>query len=163
MTLRTELPMRSPGRLSLLLALLALLAGCFGIPTERPRVNIANVTLKEVKLLEQIYDMELRIQNPNDTELIINGLAFELLVNDKTFATGMTSKSLTVPPFSSSLVTVETISPLSSIIRQIVGVQKSGLAKISYRLKGAVYIGSASLKLGFDEQGEIELPVPKAP
>ncbi len=155
--------MRSPSRLFALLALLALLAGCFGIPTERPRINVANVKLKEVKLLEQIYDMELRIQNPNDSELVINGLAFDLIVNDKTFATGMTNQSLTIPPFSSGLVTVETISPLSSIIRQIVGAQQSGLAKISYRLKGAVYVGSASVKLGFDEQGEIELPVPKTP
>ena len=155
--------MRCPVRFLGLLATLVLLAGCFGIPTERPRVNIANVTLKEVKLLEQIYDMELRIQNPNDSELVINGLAFDLLVNDKTFATGMTNKSLTIPPFASSLITVETISPLSSIIRQIIGVQKSGLAKISYRLKGAVYVGSASMKLGFDEQGEIELPGPKTP
>jgi LEA14-like dessication related protein len=155
--------MRSPSRLSALLALLALLAGCLGIPLERPRINVANVKLKEVKLLEQIYDMELRIQNPNDSELVINGLAFDLIVNDKTFATGMTNQSLTIPPFSSGLVTVETISPLSSIIRQIIGVQKSGLAKISYRLKGAVYIGTASVKLGFDEQGEIDLPVPKTP
>ena len=155
--------MRCPARILGLLVVLALLAGCAGFPTERPRVNIANVTLKEVKLLEQIYDMELRIQNPNDSELVISGVTFDLLVNDKTFATGMTNRSLTIPPFSSGLVTVETISPLSSIIRQIISVQKSGLAKLSYRLKGAVYVGSLSLKLGFDEQGEIELPVPKAP
>ncbi len=155
--------MRFPSRLLALFALLAFLAGCFGIPTERPRVNIANVTLKEVKLLEQIYDIELRIQNPNDTELVINGLAFDLIVNDKNFATGMTNKSLTIAPFSSALVPVETISPLSSIIRQIIGAQKSGLTKLSYRLKGAVYVGSASLKLGFDEQGELDLPTAKTP
>lgn len=155
--------MRSPSRLLALLALPALLAGCLGIPTERPRVSIANVTLKEVKLLEQTYDMELRIQNPNDSELVINGLAFDLFVNNKTFASGLSNKSLTIPPFSTGLVTVEAISPLSGILRQILAAQESGLAKISYRLKGAVYIGTASLKLGFDEQGEFGLPAPKTP
>jgi LEA14-like dessication related protein len=137
------------------------LAGCLGLPAERPRINIANVAVKEVKLLEQIYDMELRIQNPNDTELEITGLAFDLLINDQTFATGMSGQSLTIPRFSSGLLTVETVSPLSGILRQIIAVQKSGLSKVSYRLKGAVYLGPGGLRLGFDEQGEFELPVPE--
>jgi hypothetical protein len=41
---------------------------------ERPRINIANVIPRDIKLFEQVFDLELRIQNPNDTPLEINGL-----------------------------------------------------------------------------------------
>jgi LEA14-like dessication related protein len=144
-------------------ALALLLAGCAGIPLERPRVNIANVTVKEVKLLEQLYDLELRILNPNDSDLIINGLAFDILINDKNFASGTSGRSLTIPRFSTGLMTVEAVSPLASILRQLSAAQKTGLARVTYRLRGAVYVGSPSLRLGFDEQGELELPIPKNP
>ena len=53
---------------------------------ERPRINIANIVPREIKLFEQVFDLELRIQNPNDTPLAVNGLAFELELNDKRFA-----------------------------------------------------------------------------
>jgi len=36
---------------------------------ERPRINIANVIPRDIKLFEQVFDLELRIQNPNDTPL----------------------------------------------------------------------------------------------
>jgi len=144
-------------------ALALLLTACVGIPLERPRVNIANVTLKEVKLLEQLYDLELRILNPNDSDLVINGLAFDILINDKNFATGTSGQSLTIPRFGTGLLTVEAVSPLASILRQFSGAQKAGLSRITYRLRGAVYVGSPSVRLGFDEQGELELPFPKTP
>ena len=68
--------------------------GCSGLfqTLERPRINIANITAQDVKLFEQVFDLELRVQNPNDLSLEINGLAFELEVNGKRFATGVSSR-----------------------------------------------------------------------
>jgi hypothetical protein len=63
---------------------------------ERPRINIANIVPREIKLFEQVFDLELRIQNPNDTPLAVNGLAFELELNDKRFATGVSNQSLVI-------------------------------------------------------------------
>lgn len=145
-----------------LLAILALLSGCAAF-LERPRVNIANVALKEVKLFEQIYLVELRVQNPNDSPLTIGGVTFDLDVNDRSFARGMSGASVTIDRFSSGLIALEAVSPLTSLLRQIAGAQKDGLARVRYRLRGALYLGELNLKLPFDESGEIELPVAKTP
>jgi LEA14-like dessication related protein len=68
-----------------------LLAGCAHLlgTADNPRVNIASLTPKDMKLFEQVFFMELRVMNPGDKELIINGLAFNLEVNGQTFARGV--------------------------------------------------------------------------
>ena len=53
--------------------------------------------------------MRLRIQNPNDKELSINGLRFDIEINDKDFGNGMSGQQVTVPRFSSEVVSVEVI------------------------------------------------------
>lgn len=149
-------------RLLGLLLLPLLLAGCAAL-LERPRVSIANVTLKEVKLFEQLYTLELRIQNPNDTALTITGLTFNLEVNDKAFATGLTSAGVTIERLGTGLLAVEAVSPLTSLLRQIQAAQQGGLSRLRYRLRGALYVTELGVKLPFDEQGEIELPTVKTP
>ncbi|MBP1742842.1 MAG: uncharacterized protein H6Q48_5135, partial [Deltaproteobacteria bacterium] len=66
-----------------LIALVLLLLGCAALyqSMERPRINIANIMPRDIKVFEQVFDLELRIQNPNNTPLEVNGLAFELELN----------------------------------------------------------------------------------
>ncbi|MFA5027363.1 MAG: LEA type 2 family protein [Candidatus Methylomirabilota bacterium] len=154
--------MRSPTRCLGLLAILALLAGCAAF-LERPRVNIANVTLKEVRLFEQIYALELRVQNPNDSSLVIQAVTFDLEVNDRSFARGLSNQAVTIERFGTGLISLEAVSPLTSLLRQIAGAQKDGLSKVRYRLRGAIHLGDLGFKLPFDESGEIALPASKTP
>jgi hypothetical protein len=60
-----------------------LLAGCAHLlgTADNPRVNIASLTPKDMKLFEQVFLMDLRVMNPGNKELVINGLAFNLEVN----------------------------------------------------------------------------------
>ena len=48
-----------------LLTAFAGFAGCSGLfqTLERPRVNIANIAAQDVKLFEQVFDLELRVQD----------------------------------------------------------------------------------------------------
>jgi len=140
------------------------LAGCtwMGTSMERPRITIANVTPGEIKLFEQLFDLELRIQNPNDSPLAINGLNFELEINEKPFASGVSDQNVTVGRFSSDIIRVKAITNLWSILRQVADVQKTGIPRVAYRIKGAIYAGSPSIKLRFDDGGEIKIPVEPA-
>ena len=130
-----------------------------GTRMERPRINIANVTPMEIKLFEQLFDLELRIQNPNDSALAINGLSFELEINDKSFASGLSDQTITVGRFNSEIIHVKAITSLWSFLRQIAEVQKTGIPRVAYRIKGAIYAGPSSIKLRFDDAGEIQIPV----
>ena len=129
---------------------------------ERPRINIANITPKEIKLFEQVFDLELRIQNPNESALSINGLAFELEINDSRFATGVSSENVTVDRFGSAVIHVQAVTSLWGVLQQIAHFQQTGTPLVTYRIKGAVYSGSPSVKLRFDDSGEFKIPVEPA-
>jgi LEA14-like dessication related protein len=134
------------------------LAGCTGLflNAERPRVNIANIEPKDMKLLEQVFTMDLRIQNPGESAIHIRGLTFELEINDRPFATGVSDRQLIIEPFTSQVVQVEAVTTLASLLRQVSRVQKSVDAqKLEYRLKGTIHTGEAFGRISFDETGEI--------
>jgi len=136
-------------------------AGCtwMGTSMERPRINIANVTPTEIKLFEQLFDLELRIQNPNDSPLVINGLSFELEINEKPFASGLSDQNVTIGRFNSEIVHVKAITSLWSFLRQVAELQRTGMPRVSYRIRGAIYAGPSGIKLRFDDAGEIQIPV----
>jgi LEA14-like dessication related protein len=144
-----------------LIALILLLSGCAALyqSMERPRINIANVMPRDIKLFEQVFDLELRIQNPNDTPLEVNGLAFELELNDKRFATGVSNQSLVIDRLSSDVIHVEAITTLVGFVRQVAEYQQTQNPRLTYRIKGSIYSGSAGTKLHFDDSGEIKIPI----
>jgi len=158
----TTLPTgRSP--LQLLLPLAALLVtACATMPrdVEAPKIGIANIAPKDVGVFEQRFDVQLRIQNPNDRDLGIAGLRFDIELNDQAFASGMTGQHVTVPRLGSEVLNVEVITGLGSFLRQFQELNKSGSDKLRYRLKGTALVESPdSVKLPFDEHGEIDFTV----
>ena len=136
------------------------LTACATVPSdiEPPKISIVNIAPKDVAVFEQQFDVQLRIQNPNNQELEINGLRFDLELNDKEFGNGMSGQQVKVPRFGSEVVNVEVITSLSSFLRQFQDLNKSGVGKLRYRLKGTAFVLSpSSFKLPFDEKGEVDL------
>jgi LEA14-like dessication related protein len=136
-----------------------LLAGCASLfwVGEKPHVDIVNVVPKEMRLLEQTFLLELRIQNPTETDLDINGLSFELEINGQPFARGVSNKSLKVERLSTKVVEVEAYTGLTSILRQLSEVKKGSYASgFKYRIKGSLHSGAPSFRIPFDEAGEFK-------
>jgi len=124
---------------------------------EPPKITIANIALKDVAVFEQRFDVQLRIQIPNDQELGINGLKCDIEINDKEFGNGMSGRKVTVPRFGSEVVNVEVITGLGSFLSQVQGLNKSGVGTLRYGLKGTAFVESPSrFKLPFDERGEVD-------
>ena len=142
-------------RLCSAVAVTALLAGCAGLLAERPRVNIASITPKEMKLLEQVFTMDLRIQNTGESEIAVNGIVFDLEINDRPFATGVSNQNLVIKPFSSQVVQAEAVTTLPNLLRQVAGAPKSDELKLTYRLRGTIHTGGALGRIHFDDKGEI--------
>jgi hypothetical protein len=80
-------------------ALGLLLAACAGWPegAQSPTVTLTDIRPLEFGLLEQRYLIRLRIQNPNAFDLPINGLSYQLEINDQPFARGVSNRLLNVP------------------------------------------------------------------
>lgn len=144
-----------------LIVFIPALLGCTTLQQslERPRINIANIMPRDIKLFEQVFDLDLRIQNPNNVPLEVNGLAFDLELNDKRFATGVSKESLVIERLSSDVIRVEAITTLVGFLRQVAEYQQTQNPRLTYRIKGSIYLGSPSIKLPFEDSGEINIPI----
>lgn len=139
--------------------LVVLISGCASLfwMGEKPHVDIVNVTPKEMRLLEQTFLMELRIQNPTETDLDITGMSFELEINGQPFARGVSNQSLKIERLSTKIVQVEAYTGLISILRQLSDAKKGSYASgFKYRLKGSIHTGAPSFRIPFDETGEFK-------
>jgi LEA14-like dessication related protein len=144
--------------LLLALAVFSFPAGCahfFG-RAESPRVNIANITPKDVKLFEQVFSLDLRVMNPADKELVIKGVVFDLEVNGQPFARGVSNQASTIGPFSSQVLPVEAVTTLASLLRQLVQAQREEFTGFTYRLSGFFQTDSSAFRIPFDETGEFK-------
>lgn len=136
-----------------------IMTACSGMPRdfETPKVSIANIAPKDMTLMEQRFDVQLRIQNPNNFDLGINGVRFDLALNGKEFGTGMSGAKVTVPRFSSEVIDGEVITGLGSILRQAQGFT-SGATKVQYSLKGKAFAESpGTFTIPFEDIGDIDL------
>jgi LEA14-like dessication related protein len=140
------------------LAAIFFLGGCAHLfwRAEAPRVNIANITPKDVKLFEQVFAMDLRVMNPTEKEIGIRGVVFDLEVNGQPFARGVSNQAITVGPFASQILQVEAVTTLASLLRQIIQVQKEEFTGFAYRLSGFFQTDSSSFRIPFDETGEFK-------
>jgi LEA14-like dessication related protein len=140
--------------------LVMLMTSCSTMPNdfEAPRVSITDLSPKEMAIFEQKFDVKLRIQNPNNTDLSINGLKFDIDLNEREFANGMSGQRVVVPRFGSEVVDVEVFSTLGSFLRQVQNFNSGVPQKVKYRLKGTAFVDSpGTFKAPFDENGEIDL------
>lgn len=140
----------------LLLALIAV-AGCasLGEYKERPRVSIAGVQVTEANLFEQRYRLQLRVQNPNAVDLPIGGLDYQVEINGKAFATGVSNSRVVVPRYGTALLDVEGTSTLGTLIKQLKDIDLLREQTAQYVIKGSVRLTDRDLILPFEQRGDV--------
>jgi len=140
----------------LMFCLLLGLAACSGLPLNAvaPKVSLAGVEVKSLSLFEQRFDAQLRVANPNDFDLTIEALEFELEVNGRPLATGLTRASALIPATSSALLRVDAIMQSKDLIQQLKTLSPDTLKDgVPYRVKGRITIDRSSSWLPFDHTG----------
>jgi LEA14-like dessication related protein len=139
-----------------LLAVVAL-AACAQIGEARsPQVHVVDIQLLPGGLLEQRFRVELRIGNPNDFDLPLDGLTFELDLNGRHFAEGFTNHSVTVPRLGEARVSVDASTTLFDMMEQVLILGE--LTEISYRIEGVVYLrGLSRRQVPYERGGRLRL------
>jgi LEA14-like dessication related protein len=140
----------------LMFFLLLGLAACSGLPLNAvaPKVSLAGVVIKSLGLFEQHFDVQLRVANPNDFDLTIEALEFELEVNGRPLANGLSRASTRIPAASSAVLGVDAIMQSNNLIRQIKTLPPETLKDgVPYRVKGRVKTDQSSDWLPFDHTG----------
>lgn len=150
------------GVATLLLALV--LGGCAGMLARDPvRMSVVGIEPLAGEGLEMRFDLKLRLQNPNETPLDYDGMAVELELNGKPFASGVSDRKGSVPRFGETLFSVPVTVSAFTAIRQALAVVKGGtLDDVPYVLRGKLGGGAFGV-MRFSEKGTLSLPDSDAP
>lgn len=134
------------------------LAACTGLPyhANPPRVTVADVDIKSLGIFEQRFDVGLRVSNPNDFDLTIEALEFELELNGRAFAKGLSRVSALIPATSGTVMRVDAVTQSRNLIQQIKTLPPDTLKEgVPYRISGRVKTDQSSSWIPFDQQGVV--------
>jgi len=139
----------------LVLFFTALLAAC-APRLQKPEISLAGIDLVGLGLLEQRFVLKLRIRNPNDVDLPVNALSFDVELNARHFARGVSDKPVIIPRQGETILEVKTVSRLGDVLKPLRDVQKNKRERIGYRVFGSVDLeGFGSFP--FDRSGDVPL------
>jgi LEA14-like dessication related protein len=142
-----------------LVAIAALvLAGCASLMRSDPlQVAVAGIEPLQGEGLELRMLVKLRVQNPNDAPLEYDGVYLKLDVLEKTFATGVSDASGTVPRFGEAVIAVPVTVSVLRMVRHALGMlDGQPMEKVTYSLSGKLN-GPVFAVARFASQGEIDL------
>ena len=123
---------------------------------ESPRVSLSGIQPKEMALLEQRYSLQLRIMNPNDTAIPVEGISYAIEINGREFAYGVSNAAVSIPPFGEALLDVEVVSNLLNIKQQVQEMQGERHDSLRYRLTGKISLDNSPARLPFEYEGELK-------
>lgn len=147
-------------RVLLVVALIGALAGCASLwrSTQPPTVSLTDVRVAEMGAVEQRYSLQLRVQNPNPRAIEVRGMRYEVEVNERAFARGVSPKAFVVPAYGETQVEVEVVSNAFRLYKQLKALESGRGEALRYRLTGEVDLGGWSGGLRFEDRGELGLP-----
>ena len=145
------------GALPLALILLAaLVTGCAGLQSlEPPEVSVVSLKPVAATLMEQRFEVGLRVLNPNNRDIDVKGLDFELDINGSRLARGVTAEEFTLPRLGETVATVDLTTSTLDIIQRAMTLSNG--QTLEYRLRGRVHLGGLAGTLPFDETGQISM------
>jgi LEA14-like dessication related protein len=148
--------------MALAVALLAL-EGCATLHGRDPlQVTVAGIEPLQGQGLELRMLVRLRVQNPNDEPVDYNGVAVEMKVQGRTFATSVSDVDGNVPRFGEAIISVPvTVSAFRMVQQAVDMIRRGGRGTITYEMKGKLN-GSTLNSIRFRTQGEFDLPATSA-
>lgn len=142
-------------KLGLLLAALLFVSGCASMGTrlEPPDVTLVRITPLASTALEQRFEVEVRIVNPNDVPLAGDGLDVTIDLNGKRLTRALSPDSFTIPRLSDDTVTLIGTTTLFDLFRQAMAIPEDG--RLDYRLVGRVSLADSIGWLRFSREGSL--------
>lgn len=146
---------RNPRAIVMMLGLILVSSGCSStlLRPDPPRISLAGIQLVSGDLLEPRFLLRLRLQNPNERELAITGLDYQLFLNGALFADGVSASPVTISPFEEKTVHVEVVANLTRVLEQVPELNIS--RGIGYRFLGHVKLKHWLVKIPFEYSGSI--------
>jgi hypothetical protein len=146
------------------LIILCLLSGCTALGLMRnpdrlkePKVSLAGLAVKNLDLFAPSFLVHLRVENPNDLEVNLDGADVALALNGRPVATGINRGPLSLAKFGASDMTVEVSASTMDVLQQVLLLQSKPM--LDYEVTGHLnvlnWLGPLG-RLPFSFQGAVD-------
>jgi len=140
---------RSIVRMTAIVALLAA-AGCASVTSlEAPEVRVTSLEWLEPAQgsLEQRFAVGLRLTNPNNRALAVDGLDFDLDLNGRRLARGVTNRAFELPRLGEAETSIIVTTSVLDLMRQALDIgSRTDMTGMDYELRGRVHLGSGFVR-----------------
>jgi LEA14-like dessication related protein len=143
---------------------MALLQGCATLRSgfEEPTITVADLRIREIKAFEATFLLELRIMNPNDFALDLNGLNCALNVEGNHLATGISNERQEIPAYGNQTVTImvyaSTVDVVGSLIQLLQGMGEQQRNPLQYELTGKIRLNGYGT-IPFNSKGQLDADI----
>jgi len=122
-----------------------------------PDIRVVGLKLLPTdNLLDQRFELDLAVGNPNNFGVDIEGLRYVLYLNGKTFATGYSSERVKLDRLSEARIKTVGRTDITKIIRQILALPDA--RGLDYRIAGDAFLSNFPRdSVSFDKSGAITL------
>lgn len=146
---------------SLLALCLNLFSACANIPPiglKSPSLSFSELSIKDISFSDIKFQVVVKADNPNDVDIPLSNLKFDLNLLGQAFATGQgASNNLTLARKVSSDVPINFTIPTVQLIDTVRKLKLSDLSALSYQLKGSANWGESTVfSIPFERNGNVE-------
>lgn len=137
---------------------LAALAACSAVvPLQEPKLQVVGVELLRGDLLRQELRVRMRVQNPNDRQLPVRSITYEVQLGGEPFAHGESERDFLVPANGETEFDVSVTANAAAAVLKLVGSGRK-LDSVDYRINGKVSLSSGMFRnIPFDQKGTLDL------
>jgi LEA14-like dessication related protein len=150
---------RRNAQLILLACAAILLSACASLQQHDPvQVFVVGVEPLAGQGLELRMMVKLRVQNPNDAPIDYNGVSVQMDVQGKSFASGVSDESGSVPRFGETVIDVPVSVSAFRMARQAIDLMSHEFqGKLTYELSGKL-AGPTFKSVRFKSKGDFTMP-----
>jgi len=124
-------------RRSVLIALV-LLTGCVPKQFVQPDLSLVGVSIKDVTLLQQRFEVRLHVHNPNDYALPVKSMEGRFELEGDLLGTGSSTTPFTVPALGDAEFAVDLVTNLAPSVIRVIDKLHRGENTVSYHAKGTL-------------------------
>jgi LEA14-like dessication related protein len=124
---------------------------------QEPRVSLTGLALKDANFLAPSFLVRLRVENPNDVSLNLDGADAALSLNGQTLARGVSRSPLTLVKGGTSEMDVEVTADTLTVVQQIAALanQPSARYQVTGHLSVLNWLGALG-RLPFSFEGTVD-------
>jgi LEA14-like dessication related protein len=148
-------------RLTLLFVLAAGAAGCstLGKNLQAPELSLVGIQMLSTDMFAQKFKVRVLVKNPNDLELPVTGIDYQIFLMGDSFAEGVSNDQFLLPAKGEAefdmVITTNFVSSFGRLLSRVGG---SKLDDLNYEITGKVLVDKGMIrKIPFSHAGTVDI------